>query len=330
MQLTQQLASDFANMPLEFLRQKYPNQIQHLLNEDADAKTPKALHPIFYGCFDWHSAVHGYWLLLRCVALFPELPEKQAIEAIFAEHFTPENVATELAYFNAPYRSSFERPYGYAWILALSQALYESDLPQAKAWYETLQPLAQDIRTRLISYLETLTYPIRSGAHFNTAFALALALDYAQAFDDKALVDCIKSAANRYFANDTDYPANYEPAGDDYLSGALTEALLMSKILPDFATWFDAFLPDAKLNSLLTPAHVSDRNDPKIAHLDGLNLSRAWCFKHIVRALPASHPLHAAIDDALEQHLNASLGHVVGSHYNGAHWLATFAVLALG
>lgn len=329
MQLTYQQALDFAKMPLTFLRQEYPNMIMHLLNNDTDVQTPRQLHPIFYGCFDWHSAVHGHWLLLRCLKLYPELACKADIIQLFNEHFTTDNVAQELAYFKQPFRSSFERPYGYAWLLALAQELKQSTLPDAKQWYQTLQPLTLDIRQRLLDYLDKLSYPIRVGTHFNSAFALVLGLDYATAMEDQELQQAITTAAKTYYAQDTCYPANYEPAGDDYLSGALTEGLLMSKILPNFVEWFDQFLPEQQLISLLQPAVVSDRTDPKIAHLDGLNLSRAWCFKHIAQTLPQTHPMQPQLNTAIQSHLQASLDHVVGSHYSGAHWLATFALMAL-
>lgn len=330
MQLTQSQANDFAGMPLAYLRQEYPNHIMHLLNDDGDVLPPRELHPIFYGCFDWHSAVHGYWLLLRCVRLFPELPCRNAIVALFDEHVTAESVATELAYFNAPFRASFERPYGYGWLLALAQELKQSALPQAAAWYETLSPLTQDIRARLMDYLSKLTYPIRVGTHYNTAFALALGLDYARALEDSELEEAILGAANRFYLNDRHYPAHYEPGGDEYVSGALTEALLMSKVADNFPQWFDNFLPEVgAIAALMNPAEVSDRADPKIAHLDGLNLSRAWCMNHIAGALPENHPAQAALADAAARHLAASVPHVVGSHYSGGHWLASFALLAL-
>ncbi|MHA0959732.1 DUF2891 domain-containing protein [Enterobacter cancerogenus] len=330
MELTQHQADAFARMPLTYLRQEYPNHIMHLLNDDGDVLPPRVLHPVFYGCFDWHSAVHGYWLLLRCVRLFPDLPCREAIVALFEEHITAENVAQELAYFNAPFRASFERPYGYGWLLALAQELKQSALPQAQRWYQTLEPLTQDIRDRLVDYLSKLTYPIRVGTHYNTAFALALALDYARGVQDSALEESILAAANRFYARDTHYPAHYEPGGDEYISGALTEALLMSKVAEHFPAWFDSFLPSVgSITALMEPAQVSDRTDPKIAHLDGLNLSRAWCMKHIANALPENHVAQPALSKAVEQHLAASVEHVVGSHYSGGHWLASFALLAL-
>jgi hypothetical protein len=323
-------AEAFANMPLTFLRQEYPNHIMHLLNDDADVLPPRELHPIFYGCFDWHSAVHGYWLLLRCLRRYPELPSRDAIIDLFDEHFSEANVARELAYFHAPFRASFERPYGYGWLLALAQELAESTLPQAKRWSALLEPLTQDIRTRLIGYLEKLTYPIRVGTHYNTAFALALGLDYARSCGDEVLEAAIIDGANRFYLQDVDYPAHYEPGGDEYVSGALCEALLMSQVSGDFPAWFDRYLPRlASIDALMQPATVSDRTDPKIAHLDGLNLSRTWCFKRIAAALPAEHPAQQPLHQAIARHLDASIEHVVGSHYSGGHWLASFAMLAL-
>lgn len=332
MQLTEQQALDFSNMPLTFLRQEYPNYIMHLLNSEDDLHTPAQLHPIFYGCFDWHSAVHGYWLLLHCLAKYPQLPNREAIITLFDEHFTSEKVAQELAYFQAPFRTSFERPYGWAWLLALSKALKQADptvLPKASQWFETLQPLTLYIRESFINYLKNLTYPIRVGTHFNTAFSLVLALDYAHN-DDATFEQHIREAGLRFYMQDKRYPAHYEPAGDDYLSGALTEALFMSKLLGEaFGDWLKDFIELATLKHLSSPAQVSDRTDPKIAHLDGLNLSRVWCFKEIARALPAEHPYLSTLENAQASHLQASLDHVVGSHYSGAHWLATFAALAL-
>lgn len=330
MELTPSQADAFARMPLTYLRQEYPNHIMHLLNDYGDVLPPRALHPVFYGCFDWHSAVHGYWLLLRCLRIYPELSCRDEIIALFDDHLTDANVAQEVAYFNAPFRAAFERPYGYGWLLALAQEIKHSSLPQAERWYQTLLPLTQDIRDRLIDYLSKLTYPIRVGTHYNTAFALALGLDYARALNDDELEHAILQAAHRFYGADTHYPAHYEPGGDEYISGALTEALLMSKVVEDFPAWFDAFLPKvASIAALMNPAVVSDRTDPKIAHLDGLNLSRAWCMKRIASVLPDNLTAQKPLNDAALRHLSASVEHVVGSHYSGGHWLASFALLAL-
>jgi len=332
MPLTLQQAEDFARMPLTYLRQEYPNHIMHLLNDGQDVLSPRALHPVFYGCYDWHSAVHGYWLLLRCLRLHPSLALADDITALFDEHFTTAAMEQETAYFQAPNRGSFERPYGFGWILALDQELAQSAHPRAAAWRTAMQPLTAEIRQRLLNYLGALSYPIRVGTHYNTAFALALALEQARHAKDGELESAILQAAQRYYGHDADYPAHYEPGGDEYISGALTEALLMTQALPagGFPAWFDAYLPRiGEVTQLMQPAHVSDRSDPKIAHLDGLNLSRAWCMKHILRHLPTTHAARPALDAAIERHIAASIEHVVGSHYSGGHWLATFALLAL-
>ncbi|EJM97298.1 DUF2891 domain-containing protein [Herbaspirillum sp. YR522] len=332
MQLDIEQAEAFARMPLAYLRHEYPNHIMHLLNDEQDVRSPRALHPVFYGCYDWHSAVHGYWLLLRCLRLYPDLPAGADIGAIFDEHFTPELMERETDYFRAPNRGPFERPYGFGWILALDQELAQSAHPRAAQWRAAMQPLSVEIRRRLLDYLSKLGYPIRVGTHYNTAFALALSLDYARHVQDGELETAIVGAAQRFYRNDTDYPAHYEPGGDEYISGALTEALLMSKALPEgaFPVWFDRYLPRiAEVSQLMQPATVSDRTDPKIAHLDGLNLSRAWCMKHILQHLPADHGARQAIGQAIERHILASIDHVVGSHYSGGHWLASFALLAL-
>lgn len=332
MQLSIQQAEAFARMPLTYLRQEYPNHIMHVLHGDQDALSPRALHPVFYGCYDWHSAVHGFWLLLRCVHLYPELPAKADINAIFDEHFTPELMRRETDYFQVDGRAPFERPYGFGWILALDQELAQSALPNAAAWRQAMQPLTAEIRSRLLAYLSKLSYPIRVGTHYNTAFALALSLDYARHVQDGELESVIVNAARNYYGNDVDYPAHYEPGGDEYISGGLTEALLMTKALPAgaFQPWFDKYLPRiTEVTQIMQPAHVSDPTDPKIAHLDGLNLSRAWCMKNILRHLHADHPARKAIDDSVERHIKASIDQVVGSHYSGGHWLASFALLAL-
>lgn len=332
MQLTLQQAEAFAHMPLTYLRQEYPNHLMHALNDDSDAKTPRELHPVFYGCFDWHSAVHGFWLLLRCTRRYPALSVQAEIVELFQQHFTADKMTQELAYFNAPNRTPFERPYGLAWLLALDQELAQSPLPGAADWRLAMQPLTQALRQRLLDYLAHLSYPVRVGTHYNTAFALVLALDYARQQQDSQLASTIERVAQQYFGNDKQYPAHYEPNGDDYLSGALTEALLMSKVFKSetFTGWFEQFLPDVgEVKQLMQPAFVSDRTDAKIAHLDGLNLSRAWCMGQILLQLPAQHPAGAALAAAAQRHLDAAIDHVVGSHYSGGHWLASFALLAL-
>ncbi|WP_433694155.1 DUF2891 domain-containing protein [Herbaspirillum seropedicae] len=332
MQLALERAEEFARMPLAYLRQEYPNHIMHLLNDESDVLSPRAMHPVFYGCYDWHSAVHGFWLLLRCLRKYPSLVVADEISVLFDEHFTSELMERETDYFRAPNRTHFERPYGFGWLLALDQELRMSFHPRAPQWQAAMTPLTAKIRRLLLDYLVKLSYPIRVGTHFNTAFALALSLDYARHINDAELETAIVEWSQQHYGKDTDYPARYEPGGDEFISGALTEALLMSKVLsPDtFATWFDGYLPRiAEVSQLMHPAHVSDPTDPKVAHLDGLNLSRAWCMKTVLRHLPAGHAARSAIEAAIQRHIAASIDQVVGSHYSGGHWLASFAMLAL-
>jgi hypothetical protein len=314
--LTPEIAARFAEIALGHVRHEYPHKLDHVMDGPEDLLAPSELHPIFYGSFDWHSCVHGYWLLMRVRRLFPQLPVGARIDALFEEMLTPAKVAGELAYLDRAFSGGFERPYGWAWLLALHAEAQRQDEP---AWGETLAPLASAFADRFGTYLPKLTYPIRTGTHFNTAFALILALEWAEA-NAPALAALIRERARAYYGEDRDCPA-WEPGGDDFLSSALTEALLMCRALTpaEFAGWFAAFLPrlgQGEPKSLFTPAFVSDRSDGKIAHLDGTNLSRAWCWRALGRP------------DAADAHLSASLPHVAGD-YMGEHWLATFALLAL-
>jgi hypothetical protein len=316
--LTPEIAQLFAETALGHLRREYPHKLDHVMNGPEDVRSPSDLHPIFYGSFDWHSCVHGYWMLLRLRRLFPEIPAAPQIDALREEMLTRDKVSGELAYLERPASASFERPYGWAWLLMLHR-----EAP-------VLEPLALAFAERFKSYLPRLTYPIRVGTHFNTAFALILALSWADE-NDEELAGLIRSRAVDYYAGDQDAPA-WEPGGDEFLSTTLIEALFMRQVLDDgaFRGWLDRFLPRLRQGSpetLFKPAQVSDRTDGKIAHLDGFNLSRVWCWRGIADALdPASADLaHSAV----ERHLAASLPHVVGD-YMGEHWLATFALLALG
>jgi hypothetical protein len=332
MHLTLDQVATFVRLPLRSLRHEYPNQIIHVLNGPGDALSPRALHPVFYGCYDWHSAVHGYWLLARCARLYPTLPQQDEIAALFDEHFTAANMQQELAYFLPPERISFERPYGWAWLLALAQELQTWQHPRAKVWLQNMAPLAAEMRSRVLRFFPLLSYAIRVGTHYNSAFALKLILDFARHRHDTELESAVVSAACRYFMSDSNYPAHYEPGGDEFLSPALTEALLMADVLDAdvFVDWFAQYLPAlADIDRLMNPAEVSDRTDPKIVHLEGLNLSRAWCMKRIARRLPENHPAAATLAAAARRHIDASLPNVASGHYAGEHWLATFAMLAL-
>lgn len=330
--MTLQQASAFAALPLRALRREYPNHIMHVLNGPQDVGSPRQLHPVFFGCYDWHSAVHGFWLLARCAQDWPELPQQRDIQSLFADLFTTDNLQAERAYFDGPGRASFERPYGYAWTLALSQALADWRLPAAAHWRAALEPLVQDLRTRTLRYFSTMTYPIRVGTHYSSAFALLLALDFARHRGDTAFEAALVDAARRYYLADEAYPTRFEPGGDEFLSGALTEALLMSAVLASdqYPDWLERFLPDLEhAQRLLSPAEVSDRSDPKIAHLDGLNLSRAWCLRGIAQSLPPGHRWRDLLLMSAQAHTDASLPQVSNGHYEGEHWLATFGLLAL-
>lgn len=323
--LTPEIASRFAGIALGHVRKEYPHKLDHVMDGPEDVLGPKALHPIFYGSFDWHSCVHGYWLLARLLRLYPDMPEAVRIRTLLDEMISGEKVAGELAYLDRAYTGGFERPYGWAWLLALHAELQRHD----RHWADELAPLAKAFADRFHLYLPKLTYPIRVGTHFNTAFAAILALDWA-AGNDPALADLIRAWAQDRFGTDRGCQA-WEPGGDEFLSSALTEALLMRRALPEaaFRPWFGAFLPDlagGRPASLFTPAFVSDRSDGKIAHLDGTNLSRAWCWRGIADALEPE--LAAKARAAADTHLDASLPHVAGD-YMGEHWLATFALLAL-
>jgi len=326
MNLDAQLAGKFASIALGHVAREYPHKLDHVLLGDEDALPPRVLHPMFFGSFDWHSCVHGWWTLLTLRRLFPQIDEAPAIAKLADETFVPGKVAVELAYLDRPQSGGFERPYGWAWLLYLHLEASRHD--DRRAWASELEPLARAFAERLKTYLAKLTYPIRVGTHFNTAFALVLAIEWAERFDDD-LAAVIRAWGIEQFASDRDCQA-WEPGGDEFLSSALIEALCMARILPtgEFATWFGSFLPQLDQGepaTLFAPATVSDRSDGKIAHLDGLNFSRAWCWKAIAPLLEPSAADRART--AAKRHFDAALPHVAGD-YAGEHWLASFALLA--
>ena len=319
-------AARFARIALGHVRQEYPHKLDHVLGSDEDALPPHVLHPIFFGSFDWHSCVHGWWTLLTLRRLFPDTDEARAIEKLADGSFTAEKVGVELAYLDRPLSRGFERPYGWAWLLRLH---LEASRHEDFTWSAELEPLARAFADRLRDHLKLLTYPIRVGTHFNTAFALVLFLEWSDRFDD-GLAEAIRERAKHWFENDRDCQA-WEPGGDEFLSPALIEALCMARTLtePEFHGWFGGFLPRVDASdpaTLFMPATVSDRSDGKIAHLDGLNLSRAWCWRSLAPLLPAEESQLAY--DTAEVHLEAAMPHVAGD-YMGEHWLASFALLAL-
>lgn len=332
--LTRQQASAFARLALKGIQKEYPNKPGHVMNSDSDAVSPRALHPAFYGCFDWHSAVHGHWMLARLLRQIPELPEKKRIRAVLAEHLTAKNLKAEADYFARPNAQSFERTYGWAWLLKLAEELRAWDDPDARQWSKNLQPLADVIVVRYLAFLPKQTYPIRSGVHPNTAFGLAFALDYARAVKRKPLQDLLEKRSRDYYGKDASAPAAWEPDGADFFSPSLMEADLMRRVLPpaEFHAWLKRYLPglDRKEpKSLFEPAKVSDRSDPQIVHLDGLNLSRAWCLRGIAGALPVRDPARNTLLAAAARHAAASLPHIASGDYAGEHWLASFAVYML-
>jgi len=326
--LTAELAAHLAAIALGHVGREYPYAIVHVVTGPGDIAPPRRQHPMFFGSFDWHSCVHSHWLLARVLRLYPDLEISADIRDHFDVTFTADKVAREAAYFERPEARGFERPYGWAWLLKLAAELHEGVENRA----EVLQPLTTVIADRFRAFLPKADYPVRAGVHSNTAFALALAGDYARVAGEADLAGLIAAKADAWYGGDADCQA-WEPSGDDFLSSALVEAELMRRVLaPDaFRAWFAAFLPRAGAGSpaaLFTPARVSDRSDGKIAHLDGLNLSRAWCWRGIAAALSEEDPARALAADAARRHLEVALPHVAGD-YMGEHWLATFAMLAV-
>ncbi len=323
-------AERFAALALACVHQEYPNKISHTLAGDADVRPPRELTPAFYGCYDWHSSVHGHWLLARVARRFPGTPTATAARAALERSLTPAHVAAELAYFQRPDRASFERPYGLAWLLQLAAELRGWDDPDARRWAAALAPLEAEIARRVTAYLPKLRYPIRVGEHSQSAFAFGLIHDWAVATGDAAMRDAIATKAREFYAADRGCPLTYEPGGEDFLSPCLAEADLMRRVLApaEFARWLDAFLPGIPATAgaaWLAPAVVTDREDPKLAHLDGLNLSRAWMLRGIASGLPPRDRRRAALLAAAEAHAAAALPAVTGEHYSGGHWLGTFA-----
>ncbi len=332
--MTPQQASAFAKLALKGLQKEYPNKPGHVLNEDADAKTPRALHPAFYGSFDWHSSVHGHWMLVRLLRRFPELPEGKQIRAVLSEHLTAKNLKVEADYFNQPNRASFERMYGWAWALKLAEELHGWDDADAKAWSKNMKPLEDTLVTRYFAFLPKQTYPIRSGVHPNTAFGLAFAWDYAKAMDHQQLRELIQKRSRDYYGKDAEAPARWEPDGADFFSPSLMEANLMRRVLPmkEYRAWLKSYLPGiakGEPTTLFKPATVTDRSDPQIVHLDGLNLSRAWCMRGIASALAKDDPARELLNESAAIHADAALKHVASGDYAGEHWLASFAVYLL-
>jgi hypothetical protein len=317
-------AARFARLALDCIHKEYPNKIAHSMNSDADLKPPRQLTPAFYGCFDWHSCVHGHWMLVRLARLFPQAPFTAEARRAVAQSLTAANLAQEAKYLSEPGRSSFERPYGLAWLLQLATELREWQDPEARKWSTNLRPLEQAAIARVSAWLPHLEHPVRAGEHSNTAFALGLMLDYARISANADFNKLLESRARDYYFKDRNCPLNYEPSGEDFLSPCLAEADVMRRVLPaaEFASWFDAFLPKIDLE----PTRVSDVTDGKLYHLAGLNLSRAWMLEGIAAKSPGSSPRRTSLTALAAKLRQTGLDSITGEHYEGGHWLGSFAV----
>ena len=324
-------AERFANLALACVHKEYPNKLAHSLNSDADVAPPRKLTPAFYGCYDWHSSVHGHWLLVRLVKTFPNAAFAPLARDALRQSLTADNIAQEASYLRAEGRATFERPYGLAWLLQLVAELHEWDDPEAHDLAANLRPLEEAALGRLNNWLPKLSFPVRIGEHAQTALALGLMLDYARVTGDTKFAGLLASKARQFYLADKQCPLAYEPSGEDFLSPCLGEADVVRRVLPspEFAHWLRSFLPqisDVENGSWLQPVVSPDPSDPKLAHLDGLNLSRAWMLEGIAASLPKADRRLPTIMAAAKEHRRAGLVAVTGKHYEGGHWLGSFAV----
>ena len=329
-------AERLAGVALDCMHREYPNKIAHLLNNDADAAPPRKLTPAFYGCYDWHSAVHNHWLLARLIRIFPDAPFASRARKALEQNLTATNIAGETTYLKGEGRTSFERPYGLAWLLWLSLELHDWSKEDglAQTLSSNLQPLESEAKRRLSVWLPQLQYPVRSGEHSQTAFALGLMIDYARGKPDQDFVELLHGRAIHFYGKDKSCPLAYEPSGEDFLSPALAEADVMTRILSreEFSKWLTTFLPQLPLNGQtdwLHPVKSPDPSDPKFSHLDGLNLSRAWMLERIAATLPEADQRRPSLRGCATAHAEAGLRALTGEHYVGSHWLGTFAVYLL-
>jgi hypothetical protein len=328
-------AERFAKLALACVHKEYPNKIAHVLNSDADVAPPRKLTPAFCGCYDWHSSVHGHWLLVRLLRTFPDAPFAKDARDALKQSLTAENLKHEADYIRGEGRSSFERPYGLSWLLQLCAELREWDDADAREWLANLKPLEDAAVERLSSWLPKLANPVRIGEHDQTAFALGLMFDYARTMKNEGFTRLIRDSAKKFFLSDKNCPLNYEPSGEDFLSPCLGEADVMRRVLPqkEFTSWLKDFMPQIPIGregdantEWLKVAVSPDPSDPKLAHLDGLNLSRAWMLEGILSALPEKDPRRPALQATADAHAEAGLAAVTGAHYEGGHWLGSFAV----
>ena len=321
-------AQRLINLPISCVDIEYPNKLGQTIGSEEDLKSPKELHPAFYGCFDWHSSVHGHWSMVSLLKQFPRLENNTAIKNKLLEHISEENILKEVNYFQGKHNKSYERTYGWAWVLKLAEALHTWDDKIARELEDNLQPLTDLIVQKYLDFIPNLNYPVRAGEHPNTAFGLTFAWDYALVVGDESMLEMIKNSARKFYLNDSDCPISWEPSGYDFLSPCLQEAAIMKRVLPRkvFINWFANFLPQLKdINYQLAVGEVSDRTDGKLVHLDGVNFSRAWALFDIVKDLPSYNHLKKIA----YEHINYSLPNVVGDSYEGGHWLGSFAIYAL-
>lgn len=321
-------ANRLAKLPLQCIGTEYPNKLGQTIGSKADLKSPRELHPAFYGCFDWHSAVHGHWSLVSLLKQFPNLDHREAIEQKLLQNISKTNIQKEVAYFYGEHNKSFERTYGWAWLLKLAEELHTWDSDVAQQLEQNLQPLTNLIVDKYLEFLPKLNYPIRVGEHSNTAFGLSFAYDYAQAVNHEALLALIRKRAREFYEGDQDCPLSWEPSGFDFLSPCLEEAALMKRVLDKaaFKSWFEDFLPElTNANFDWSVGEVSDRTDGKLVHLDGVNFSRAWSLNFIAQDLPQ----YQHLQNVAHKHINYSLPNIIDDSYEGGHWLGSFALYAL-
>ncbi|MFC0345690.1 DUF2891 domain-containing protein [Epilithonimonas hispanica] len=333
LKLTTEMANQLASMPLKCINQEYPNKTAHVINTEKDAVlTPKELHPSFYGCFDWHSSVHGHWMLVRLLRTVPDLENKDKIISILDESFSPEKIKEEASYFTKyQVAQNFERTYGWAWILKLDEELARWNHPKAKIWHQDLKPLTDEILRLWKAYLPKQTYPNRTGVHPNTAFAMSFAIDWARQVGDKSFEKELSEKAKIFYLNNTKTPAYLEPDGSDFFSPSLEIAELMSRILPqkDFEKWLNQFYEKRSLENIEQIPIISDVNDYQTVHLVGLSFSKAWAMKNIINALPEKNTIRKQFEISREKFIENSLPIIFQGNYGGDHWLASFAVYAL-
>ena len=320
----------FAGLALECVHQEYPNKIAHVMTSDQDIGPPRELTPVFYGCFDWHSSVHGHWLLVRLSRLYPDAEFAGPAETVLNESFKAEKVAREVVYVTHPQRASFERPYGVAWFLQLTAELREWDDPRASSWLNTLEPLEAALLANMEKWLVKLAYPIRIGEHAQTAFAFGLFLDWARASEHADFAKLVEDRSRVFYLKDRNCPLAYEPGGQDFLSPCVAEADLMRRIMKpeEYATWLTGFMPGIPVDGSddwLSIGVVTDPTDGKLAHLDGLNISRAWMLEGMASGLPAGDARIKALLGSAAVHKKSGLASVTGEHYEGGHWLGSFA-----